>query len=66
MKYRHLTKKIKMKGETLKICIFLLKVLLILHIFFEIEKKKKFLGRESGVSTGGALNIRFTETIINK
>ncbi len=38
-KNRDLTKKIKMKGENLEICIFLLEVLLVLHFFFKIEKR---------------------------
>jgi hypothetical protein len=40
-KYRDLIKKIKMKGENLEICIFLLKVLLILHFFWNWKKKLK-------------------------
>jgi len=68
MKYRDLTKKIKMEGENLKIWILLLKVLLILHFFLKLKKeirKKPWEGSQES-ELGGALNIRFTETIINK
>jgi hypothetical protein len=39
MKYRDLTKKIKMEGENLNFLIFLLKVPLILHFFWNWKKK---------------------------